>query len=91
MQKSFPSASGGFALLVPSDRIEICSANLLRSYLIAGFIERYITNNIFFCFVFVKPFLIVGDFDAASQENHFYRCLRVLRLAMVCTTIRGDA
>ena len=34
--------SGTFQLLVPSDRAVICSANPLRSYLLADFIKRYI-------------------------------------------------
>ena len=40
------SASGGFVLLVPSDRAVICSAKPLRNYLLADCIERYLNNLI---------------------------------------------
>ena len=44
----YPSASGGYGLLVPSDRAVICSAKPLRSYLLADFIKRYINKLILY-------------------------------------------
>ena len=43
---AYSSASGGYGLLVPSDRAVICSAKPLRSYLLADFIKRYINKLI---------------------------------------------
>ena len=36
----YSSVSGGFGVLVPSDRAVICGAKLLRSYLLADFINQ---------------------------------------------------
>ena len=46
MRCRYSLASGGFRLLVPSDRAVICSAKLLRSYLLSDFIKRYINKLI---------------------------------------------
>ena len=46
MRCRYSSASGGYALLVPSDRAVICSAKPLRNYLLADFITRYINKLI---------------------------------------------
>ena len=46
----YPSASGGYGLLVPSDRAVICSAKPLRSYLLADFIKRYINKLILYIY-----------------------------------------
>ena len=52
MQCRFSSARGGFGLLVPSARAVICSAKLLRSYLLIDSIKRYIhVNKLILCFM----------------------------------------
>ena len=54
MRCRYSSASGGFGLLVPSDWAVICSAKLLRNYMIADFIKRYI-NEIVILFTLSRP------------------------------------
>ena len=56
MRCRYSSASGGYRLLVPSDRAVICSAKPLRSYLLADFIKRYINKLI----LLLLLLLIVG-------------------------------
>ena len=48
MRCRFSLAAGGFGLLEPSDRAVICSAKLLRSYLLVDFIKRYINKLILY-------------------------------------------
>ena len=53
MRCRYSSASGGFRLLVPSDRAVICSAKPLRRYSLADFIKRYINELISFYYVLI--------------------------------------
>ena len=56
MQYSYASAGGGFGLLLTSDWAVICSAKLLRSYMLADFITRYINQLILLFFYYMGTY-----------------------------------
>ena len=80
MRCRYSSASGGYRLLVPSDRAVICSVKPLRSYLLADFIKRYINKLILYYITTTREIsqgLIIKELKSIA---HFFIVIHLLIL-----------
>ena len=60
MQCRYSSAGGSFGLLAPSNRMVICSAKPLISYLLTDFIKRYINKLIILLLLIILSVMLIN-------------------------------